>query len=104
MLIDLAVALVLWLSGFVVFGRFISPRWKIGGKLVFYLAVTALLSAWVGHWSLIWVIGHPALGVGGHIWWCRKHDINWLTCEPRDRYLAIRPWAEQDGLTSREKA
>jgi hypothetical protein len=45
MLIDLGIALVLWLSSFFVFGRFIVPRWKVGGKLVFYLVVTTLLSA-----------------------------------------------------------
>ena len=103
MLIDLSIAFALWLGSFVVFGRFIVPRWKVGGKLVFYLAVTALLSAWVGHWSLIWVIGHPALGISGHVWWCRTHEISWLTCEPRDRYLALRPWAAQDGFGSRRE-
>jgi hypothetical protein len=98
MLIDLVLAAMLWLVLFALFGRFIAPRWKVAGKAVFFLAVAAALSAWVGHWSLIWIIGHPLLGVWGHIWWCRQHQINWITCEPRDKYLALRPWAAGDGF------
>ncbi len=95
---DLAVAVAIWPAGFAVFGRFIAPRWKVFGKLVFYLAVAALLSAWLGHWSLIWIVGHQLLGVAGHIWWCRRNEINWLNCTPRDRYLELRPWAAGDGF------
>jgi len=94
MALDLGIALILWLLGFGLFGRFITPRWKVGGKLAFYLAITALLSHFVGHWSLVWVVGHPAGGIAGHIWWCRTHTIHPITCEPRDRYLALRPWAQ----------
>ncbi len=93
MALDLAIAVVLWSVGFTLFGRFIAPRWKVGGKLVFYLAVSTVLTWWVGHWSLIWIVGHPLLGVAGHVWWCRRNGINWITCEPRDRYLELRPWA-----------
>jgi len=101
MLMDVTIAVALWLTGFALFGRFIAPRWKVGGKLIFYLAVAAGLSAWVGHWSLIWIVGHPLLGIAGHVWWCRKHGINWVTCRPRDRYLELRPWAQQDGFAKK---
>ena len=97
MALDLSSALVLWLVGFGLFGRFIVPRWKVGGKLLFYIGVTAGLSYLFGHWSLIWVIGHPALGIAGHVWWCAKNGIHPITCEPRDRYLAMRPWAREPG-------
>lgn len=80
-LTNLSIALAIWLVGFALF-----------------LLVTVGLSFWFGYWALIFVIGHPALGVGGHIGWCRKHGINWLTCEPRDRYLELRPWAQGDGF------
>jgi hypothetical protein len=93
MIVDLVVAVLLWLGGFALFGRFIAPRWKIGGKLAFYLAVTALLHVAVGHWALIWVVAHPLTGIAGHAWWCRRHGIDWIRCEPRARYLALRPWA-----------
>jgi uncharacterized membrane protein len=93
MTVDLTVAVFTWAAGYALLGRFIAPRWKIFGKLAFYLAASAVLSSLVGHWSLIWIIGHPALGIGGHIWWCRQHGIDWLTCEPRERYLELRPWA-----------
>lgn len=95
MALDLAIALALWLLAFGLFGRFVAPRWKVGGKLVFYIGITAVLSYFLGHWSLVWVFGHPALGIGGHVWWCNKHGIHPITCEPRDRYLELRPWAQE---------
>ena len=94
----LALAVIIWIAGFLLFGRFIAPHWKVVGKLLVYLVVTAILSRTVGHFALIWIIGHPALGIAGHIWWCRKHGIDWLTCEPREKYLALRPWAAADGF------
>ncbi len=97
--IDLGIALVLWCAGFVLFGRFIVPRWKVAGKLLFYLALAVLLSYQFDHWSLLWIIGHPLLGIGGHIWWCQRHGINWLSCRPRAKYLQLRPWASRDGFT-----
>ena len=72
---DLALATGLWATGFFLFGRFIAPRWKVIGKLLFYLLVTALLSWTVGSYAVIWVIGHPLLGVGGQIWWCRRRFL-----------------------------
>lgn len=104
MAIDLAVAVVLQTALFLIFGRFIAPRWKVGGKLVFHFVIAIALSAWVGHWSLIWIMGHPFLGVVGHIAWCRAHGINWLTCQPREKYLSLRPWAVADGFAVREES
>lgn len=98
MFIHMVLATTLWLCGFALFGRFIAPRWKIFGKLFFYLLVSYLLSIWLGNWALIWIVGHPLLGVAGHIWWCRQNSINWLTCQPRERYLELRPWASSDGF------
>ena len=74
----------------------------MGGKLLFYLGVTALLTWWVGYWAFVWIVGHQALGLWGHRWWCGRHGINWLTCQPRDRYLELRPWAAQDGFGTTE--
>lgn len=94
----LLLAAALWTAGFLLFGRFIAPRWKVVGKLAFYLGVSTLLSDTVGAWALIWIVGHPLLGIAGHVWWCHRHGIDWLTCRPRDRYLALRPWAAGDGF------
>lgn len=104
MIFHLTLAMSLWAIGFLLFGRFIAPRWKVAGKLAFYLVVAALLSYFAGPWSLIWIVGHPFLGIGGHIWWCRKHGINWVSCQPRDTYLALRPWAADDGFARKNPA
>ena len=97
MVLDLSIALGLWVVGYGLFGRFVTPQWKIVGKLLFYIGVAAGLSYYLGHWSLIWIIGHPAIGIGGHIWWCRRHGIHPVACTPRDRYLELRPWAREAG-------
>lgn len=101
-MIYLSVAIMIWTAGFLVFGRFIAPRWKVGGKLTIYLFISALLVKAFGAYSLLWIVGHQLLGVGGHIWWCRKNGIDWLTCRPRDKYLALRPWAIDDAFSGGE--
>lgn len=101
---DLLIALAVWLLGFALFGRFISPRWKVLGKLVFFMLVAWVLAMLVGHWSMVWILGHPLLGIGGHVWWCKRNDINWLTCSPRDKYLGLRPWANGDGFGAAKAA
>lgn len=100
MAVDLTVAVLAWLIGYALFGRFIAPRWKVIGKLTFFLVVALVLSVVVGHWSLVWIVGHPLLGIVGHAWWCRHNGIDWLTCQPRHKYLALRPWASRDGFGS----
>lgn len=102
-IVRMIVAVVLWVGGFLLFGRFISPRWKVAGKLAFYLVVSWVLSMTAGNWSLIWIVGHPLVGVAAHAWWCRRNGINWVTCEPRDRYLQLRPWAQADGFSPKNE-
>ncbi|MEX2582342.1 MAG: hypothetical protein WD766_03665 [Gemmatimonadota bacterium] len=87
---------------FALFGRFVAPRWKALGKVGFYFLITWILATSLGWWSLVWIIGHPALGAYAHAFWCRKHGIDWLTCEPRDEYLRLRPWAAADGFAGSE--
>jgi len=71
MAFDLSVALILWLGSFTIFGKFIVPRWKLAG-IFFFMATSFLFSYIVSHWSLLWIIGHPLVGIGGHMWWCKK--------------------------------
>lgn len=34
MLLDISIAMVLWIGGFILFGRFIAPRGKVAGKFM----------------------------------------------------------------------
>lgn len=88
-------ALVLWVLGFRFFGgRFIRPRWKQPGKLIMYLLLSWLLLRWVGEWALVFIIGHQAMGWVAHVMICRRHGIDWRTCEPEEEYLALtEKWA-----------
>ena len=82
-------AVVIWMFGFVHTGKYVRPRWKLIGKFVFYVAVSVILIMWLKHFSLIFIIGHPLLGLIFHIRVCGKHDINWLTCQPIEKYKAL---------------
>lgn len=94
----LLAAVVIWCVGFMICGgRFIRPKWKQSGKLIFYLIVTTLLLAWVGHYAIFFIIGHQMIGWATHYAICKKHNINWLTCEPQDKYLALmEKWSRGD--------
>jgi hypothetical protein len=100
--IQLLIAALLQLLLFRLFGRFVTPRWKIYGKMGFYFLITWVLATSLGWWSLLWIVGHPVLGILAHAFWCRNHGIDWVTCEPRDEYLRLRPWALEDGFANAE--
>lgn len=90
-------AAVIWLIGVQWFGgRFVRPKWKLPGKLIVYLTASYLLWAWIGPWSLIFIVGHQALGWIGHIVICRQNGIDWRTSEPKEKYLeATERWARR---------
>ncbi|MEL6670569.1 MAG: hypothetical protein AAFR61_00110 [Bacteroidota bacterium] len=89
-----AAPVLIWALGYLHTGKFVRPRWKIPGKFLFYVGVSAALTYFLGYWSLLFIIGHQALGLIFHIRVCKKHQINWLNCEPRERYLALQEqWA-----------
>jgi hypothetical protein len=96
-------AAVLEIVLYIVFGRFIEPRWKILPKIGFYMLITWIFASAVGWWSLIWIIGHPGLGIFAHAIWCRRHGIDWLRCEPRDKYLRLAPWCDANGLARADR-
>ncbi|MFY0675307.1 MAG: hypothetical protein JXQ87_18065 [Bacteroidia bacterium] len=90
-------ALVIWIAGYLHTGKFVKPKWKIPGKFIFYVVVSWAISHWFGHWALVFVIGHPLLGLGFHINACKKNSINWVTCEPKEKYIALtEKWAKGD--------
>lgn len=100
--IDMTVAVALWSLMALRYGSLVRPRWKLPGKALFYLGVALALASTVGHWSLIFIVGHQLLGFVGHLAMCRKHAIDWWTCEPRDRYLALQTeWAEDRRYSNR---
>lgn len=92
--VALLLALVVWMGMFLHTGKFVKPQWKIVGKAFFYLAVSNLLIAWVGYYSLIFIIGHPLIGLVFHIKVCRQYDIDWVRCVPREKYIELQEkWA-----------
>src|SRR5690606_3179890 len=67
--------------------RLVWPRWKLFGKVLLHPFIYAILSVYLGHWSVViaW-IHQGVLGLGGHIWFSRKHGFTWYAVEDPDRY------------------
>ena len=98
MAVDLAVASIAYLIGFLIFGHFerYSGLPRRIAKITFFIGMTALISATAGRpWSLIWVFGMLGVGLTFHFWWTLKHGIHPLTAEPKATYYALRGWAEK---------
>lgn len=88
------IAILIWCLGYLHSGRFVRPKWKIPGKFIFYVGLSAALAHWFGHWGLIFIIGHPLIGLLFHIKVCKAHGINWRNCTPRDKYINLQEqWA-----------
>ena len=78
----IVVALITW--------RLVWPRWKLVAKIVVHPFLYAILSILLGAWSvLIAWIHQGVLGLGGHIWFSRKHGFTWYAVEDPDRYVAL---------------
>ena len=92
----LLLAAVIWLFGFRFFGgRFIRPKWKQPGKFIAYMAISFVLLILIGHYALIFIIGHQALGGIWHYKICKKHGIDFWTSQPEAKYLKLtEKWAE----------
>ena len=70
--------------------RLVWPRWKLLAKPLLHPCIYALLSVWMGHWSILVAWLHQGvLGLGGHIWFSRKHGFRWYSAEDPDRYVAL---------------
>jgi len=87
--IDVLIAAVVWSGGMAMTWRLVWPKWKIAGKGLFSLGVTAALSWWLGHWSLLFILLHSGLGIAFHLWWCQRHGFTWYAVEDPERYISL---------------
>lgn len=70
--------------------RLVWPKWKLFGKLLLHPLIYAILSTYIGHWSVAIAWLHQGLfGLGGHIWFSRKHGFTWYAVEDPERYVRL---------------
>lgn len=90
-------SLVIWILFYVHSGKYVRPRWKQPGKLIFYVFVSTIFGNYFGLYSVIFIVLHPLIGLIFHIKACKKHNINWITCAPIDKYITLQEkWARGD--------
>ena len=94
----LLLAVIIWLLSYHFFGgRFIRPQWKKAGKFIAYMFISFVLLIFVGRYAIIFILGHQLLGGVGHFIICKKHGIDWRTCQPEEKYIALtEKWAKGD--------
>lgn len=92
----LILAAIIWFFSFRFFGgRFVRPKWKQTGKFIAYMTISFVLLILVGHYALIFIVGHQALGGIGHYMICKKYGIDFWTCQPEEKYLEVtEKWAK----------
>lgn len=90
--VELAVLLGLQTMGTSIFARFEAetPVWRKLTKWSVLILGTLALSAWLGHWSLLFPAAIFAVGTTVHFSYCRKHGIDPLRTTPRRRYYELR--------------
>jgi hypothetical protein len=70
--------------------RLVWPKWKLVTKLLLHPCLYAALSFGLGHWSVLIAWVHQGvLGLGGHIWFSRKHGFTWYAVEDPLRYVEL---------------
>lgn len=70
--------------------RLVWPRWKLVAKLLVHPCLYALLSLFIGHWSVLVAWIHQGLfGLGVHVWFSRRHGFTWYAVEDPERYIAL---------------
>jgi hypothetical protein len=87
--LDVLLALPPFAIAFALTWRLVWPRWKLFGKTVAYIGSIAVLSTFIGHWSVLLGWLHQGIGLGFHIWFCRRHGFTWYAVEDPDRYVAL---------------
>jgi hypothetical protein len=89
-LLDVVLATIPMAALAAVTWRLVWPRWKLVAKLLVHPCIYALLSLYVGHWSVLIAWVHQGLlGLGGHIWFSRKHGFTWYAVEDPERYVRL---------------
>ncbi len=86
---DVLLALPPLLLGLALTHRLVWPRWKLPGKVVFYVAAVALLSLWLGSWSVVIGWAHQLTGLLFHVRFCRQHGFTWYAVEDPVRYVQL---------------
>jgi hypothetical protein len=90
LVLDVVLATIPMIALAAVTWRLVWPRWKLVAKILLHPLIYAGLSLLIGHWSvpIAWV-HQGVLGLGGHIWFSRRHGFTWYAVEDPGRYVQL---------------
>lgn len=90
LILDVVLATVPMVALAAVTWRLVWPRWKLVAKILIHPCLYAGLSLLIGHWSVpvAW-IHQGVFGLGGHMWFSKKHGFTWYAVEDPDRYVEL---------------
>ena len=92
--LELAVLLAVVVIGSGTFAPFEveTPAWRKILKWAIVTGATLVAARSFGHGAIAIPLGAGVLGLGFHVFWCRKHGIHPLRATPRRRYYELRGW------------
>jgi hypothetical protein len=73
----LLIALFISIINFKLLWHLIWPKWKAYGKFIVYITITIIGTYFIGKLIYIYILGYPFLGLLIHIFWCKKHGMDW---------------------------
>jgi hypothetical protein len=89
-LLDTLLAIMLVFASALVTWRVVWPKWRLLAKIIIHPMIYAMLSVYIGHWSLLVAFIHQVVfGLGTHILFCRKHGFTWYAVEDPERYAQL---------------
>jgi hypothetical protein len=90
LVLDVALSTVPMLMLAAIGWRLVWPRWKLFAKILIHPCIYLILSIYIHHWSILLAWLHQGvLGLGGHIWFSRKHGFKWYAVEDVERYIDL---------------
>lgn len=90
LVLDVALSTVPMLMLAAIGWRLVWPRWKLFAKILIHPCIYLILSIYIHHWSILLAWLHQGvLGLGGHIWFSRKHGFKWYAVDDVELYIDL---------------
>lgn len=84
--IAVLIAINLQLIVFKIMGHLLWPKWKAYLRIVVYITISAVGFYLIGYLVYIYIFGYQLYGLLFHIFWCKRHHLNWIKTD-KEKYI-----------------